>query len=80
MKKKSVARKSPSKRDDLKSEYRFDYANAKPNRFASKMSKDTVAVVLDPDVAAIFRSSESVNKLLRSVVAVLPDSKSERAG
>jgi hypothetical protein len=44
------------------------------------MSKDTVAVVLDPDVAAIFRSSESVNKLLRSVVAVLPDSKSERAG
>jgi len=56
--KKKPTRRSPSRRDGLKSEYRFDYAKAKPNRFASKMSGDTVAVVLDPDVAAIFKSLE----------------------
>jgi hypothetical protein len=33
----------------------------------------TVAVVLDPDVAKYFDSSESVNTLLRSVIAALPD-------
>jgi hypothetical protein len=80
MKKKSVSRRSPSNRDDLKSEYRFDYAKAKPNRFASKMSEDTVAVVLDPDVAVIFKSSDSVNELLRSVIAAMPEPKPKRAG
>lgn len=31
------------------------------------------SVVLDPDVASVFASSESVNQLLRSVIAALPD-------
>ena len=80
MKKKSVSRQSPTKRDDLNSEYRFDYAKAKPNRFASRMSTDTVAVVLEPDVAAVFKSSESVNELLRSVIAAMPESKPRQTG
>jgi hypothetical protein len=32
-------------------EYRFDYGKAKPNRFATKLRKRRVAVVLDEDVA-----------------------------
>jgi hypothetical protein len=36
------------------------------------MGTEMVAVVLDPDVAAVFKSSESVNTLLRSVVSALP--------
>jgi translation elongation factor EF-4 len=56
----------------MRKEYRFDYSRAKPNRFAEKMSKDVVAVVLEPDVAAVFKSSEAVNALLRSVIAALP--------
>jgi len=36
------------------------------------MGKETVTVVLDPDVAAVFTTSESVNELLRSVIAALP--------
>jgi hypothetical protein len=36
------------------------------------MKGKTVAVVLDPDVASVFQSSESVNILLRSVISVLP--------
>jgi len=34
-----------------------------------------VAVVLDPDVASVFNTSESVNALLRSVIAAVPTSK-----
>jgi hypothetical protein len=36
------------------------------------MNAGTVAVVLDPDVASVFRSPESVNSLLRSVIKALP--------
>jgi hypothetical protein len=56
----------------MRREYRFDYRKSRPNRFASRMKAGTVAVVLDPDVASVFRSSESVNSLLRSVIKALP--------
>ncbi|HEX4952020.1 MAG TPA: hypothetical protein VF017_01310 [Thermoanaerobaculia bacterium] len=58
--------------DDLRPEYRFDYSRAKPNRFAAQFEAGAVAVVLDPDVAAVFRTSEAVNALLRSVISALP--------
>jgi hypothetical protein len=56
----------------MRREYRFDYRKARPNRFASMMKGGSVAVVLDPDVASVFRSPESVNSLLRSVIAAFP--------
>jgi hypothetical protein len=74
--KKTLGRKKKSvKRDTLDSEYRFDYSKAKPNRFAAKMSEGTVAVVLEPDVAAVFKSSEAVNAVLRSIISAIPLSK-----
>jgi len=79
MKKTFVPRKRRTKQDTLRSEYRFDYSKAKPNRFAAKMSEGTVAVVLEPDVAAVFKSSEAVNSLLRSVIAAMPSSKPNQA-
>ena len=68
----SKASAKPEAPDDLRDEYRLDYARSRPNRFASRMSGTTVAVVLDPDVAAVFDTSESVNRLLRSVISALP--------
>ena len=53
-------------------EYRFDYRRARTNRFAPLMKGETVAVVLDPDVASVFRSSETVNSLLRLLIKALP--------
>jgi len=53
-------------------EYEFDYRKSRPNRFARLMKGGTVAIVLDPDVASVFRSPESVNSLLRSVISSLP--------
>ena len=75
MKKTLVRKKRPVDEQPLRSEYRFDYSKSQPNRFAAKMSKGTVAVVLEPDVAKVFRSSEVVNALLRSIIAAVPPSK-----
>lgn len=61
-----------SRRNDMRREYRLDYRKARPNRFAAALKGRTMAVVLDADVAAVFGSSESVNRLLRSVIAALP--------
>lgn len=72
MKKTSSRRKATQTRDEMRGEYRFDYRKARPNRFASLMKGRTVAVVLDPDVASVFQSSESVNSLLRSLISALP--------
>jgi hypothetical protein len=70
MKKRS---KDPSETsDDLRSEYRFDYAKARPNPYAGRLAGRVLAVVLDPEVAAAFPTSDSVNNALRSVMAVVP--------
>lgn len=75
MKKTSARKKHQSAA--MRNEYRFDYSRAKVNRFAKKMTEGAIAVVLEPDVAAIFRSSEDVNALLRSVIAAMPESKQQ---
>ena len=50
-------------------EYRFDYSKVKPNRFAAEMPAETIAVVLEPDIAAVFKSPKTVNAALRSVIS-----------
>lgn len=56
----------------MRAEYRFDYAKARPNRFADRMKNGVVAVILDSDVAAVFGSSKAVNAFPRSVITTLP--------
>jgi hypothetical protein len=63
----------------MRAEYRIDYAKARPNRFASRIKDGAVAVILDPDVAAVFRSSDAVNTFLRSVISTLPGRVHKRA-
>jgi len=57
----------------MRTEYRFDYSKSKPNRFASQIKEGSVAIVLEPDVASVFDNSESVNQLLRSLIAAFPE-------
>jgi len=68
MKKTSISKKTNGK-GDLLQEYRFDYSKAKRNRFAAEMPAETIAVVLEPDIAAVFRSAKTVNAALRSVIS-----------
>lgn len=58
--------------DDLRGEYRFDYRKARPNRFADRTGADTRVVTLDPDVAEVFRTPESVNAVLRALIGTMP--------
>jgi hypothetical protein len=56
---------------ELLPEYRFDYKKAKPNRFA-RAGASRVVVVLDPDIAEVFRTPESVNTMLRALITTMP--------
>ena len=71
MKNTTSNKKTRTPKDDLRNEYDIDYSKSKPNRFATKLEKGAVAVVLDPDVAAVFGTSKSVNTLLRSVISAV---------
>src|ERR1700686_1617932 len=68
--------KKTAKRDkdgsDLKSEYEFDYRKARPNRFAAKYKAGSRVVLLDPDVAEVFTTPESVNAVLRALLETMP--------
>lgn len=65
---------------ELAREYRFDYAMSRPNRFARQTAKDAVVVVLDSDVAAVFRDPKRVNSLLRATIAAVERPRSRRPG
>ena len=58
----------------MQPEYEFDYARAKPNRFAGRISTDRVVVLLDPEVSKVFTDSDSVNQALRSLMTATPKS------
>jgi len=58
--------------DELRDEYRFDYTKAKPNRFAGQHQESRVVVVLDPDVAEVFETPDSVNEVLRALIKTMP--------
>ncbi len=79
MKKAPRGRRTRPASESMRREYAFDYGKAKPNRFARKMSAKAVMVVLDPDVARVFGSSESVNTLLRSVISAIPRQRRAKA-
>jgi hypothetical protein len=61
----------------MRATYRLDYGKARPNRFAGR-SKDQVVVVLDPDIASVFTTPESVNTALRALISAMPEPKPRR--
>jgi hypothetical protein len=72
--KKNIKSSKPRKngRDELRAEYKFDYKKARLNRFAGNTSKKPLIVTLEPDVAKVFSTSESVNHALRTILAAFP--------
>ena len=72
MKKTRTANRSPQAEEDMLPEYRFDYSKARPNRFAARLKRGSRAVILDPDVAAVFSTPESVNAVLRALIETMP--------
>ena len=77
MRKTSPAKKRRTVTNTMRKEYRFDYTRAKPNRFAGKFARDSVAVILEPDVAARFKSSKTVNAASRSFLSTMPEAQQD---
>jgi hypothetical protein len=76
MKKTSKTRGKP---EEMRGEYDFDYTKAKPNRFAGRLAKDRLVVLIDPEVSKVFTDSESVNAALRALITALPKSSKREA-
>ena len=59
--KKTQRSKAAKHGNELKAEYDFDYAKARPNRFAGRPGKDCTVVALNRDVSKVFSTSEAIN-------------------
>jgi hypothetical protein len=79
MKKKSKVGSPSRKSPDMLPEYDFDYRNAKPNRFANRISKERVVVLLDAEMSQVFTTPESVNTVLRALITAMPKSRKRDA-
>ncbi len=52
---------------DLELRPQYDFSKGVRGKYASRFREGSNVVVLDPDVAALFKTSESVNDALREV-------------
>ena len=55
-------------RDEMRPEY--DIRGGVRGKYYERYQKGTNVIVLDPDVAAVFRDSQSVNQALRLLIDV----------
>ncbi len=57
--------------EEMRAEYDFDYSKAVRGKYYRRLLKEGAnVIVLDPDVAKVFRSSAAVNEALRSLLRV----------
>ena len=63
-----MKKKPDQQTDDLREEY--DFSGAKRGKYATRYTEGSNVVVLDPDVAAVYPDSESVNRTLREVAGL----------
>jgi hypothetical protein len=56
--------------DDFEMRDEYDFSKGVRGKYASRYRQGSNVVVLDPDVAALFPDSESVNKALRAIAEI----------
>ena len=66
--------------DDMPPEYHFDYRQARPNRFAGDVAAGSLVVVLEPDIAQVFKTPENTRAVLRAIARVLSQQVPETVG
>jgi len=62
--------------DAMRPEY--DFRGGVRGKYAARYRAGTNVVVLDPDVAAAFGTSEAVNRALRALLEVVPPQRGRR--
>jgi hypothetical protein len=60
-------RRKPAK-NEMRGEY--DFSKAVRGKYAGRIGRTTKLVALEPDVAEVFDTSESVNSALRALAAI----------
>ena len=58
--------KKPSKKEEMRAEY--DIRGGVRGKYYERYREGTNVVLLEPDVAAVFRNSQSVNRALRMLI------------
>ena len=66
-------RKVRSKHEPEEMLTEYDFSAGVRGKYASRFAKDTIMVVLDPDVAEVFPDPNSVNKALRALGHIIRD-------
>ena len=66
-------RKGSSNRSSEEMLPEYDFSRGVRGKYAERFTQDTIMVVLDPDVAAIFPDRKSVNTALRALGQVVRD-------
>jgi hypothetical protein len=61
-------KKDNEPQDDLRPEYDFDFSKAVRGKYYRQYVESSNIVVLDPDVAVAFHTSEAVNQALRAML------------
>jgi hypothetical protein len=57
---------NPSKKDEMRAEY--DIRGGVRGKYYEQYRKGTNVILLEPDVAAVFHDSQSVNRALRMLI------------
>jgi hypothetical protein len=70
--KKTAKRQPAGVKDELRRQYSFDYSKSRPNRFAKVAAEGCRMIVLEPDVAAVFKTPDAVNSVLRALISTMP--------
>ena len=65
--------------DDMLPEYQFDYQKARLNRFATEFTEGSLIVVLEPEIARVFRTQETVKAILYAIAKAMSPKKEQKA-
>jgi len=57
---------------DMLPEYHLDYSKARPNRFAKGIAEGSLVVVLEPELAQVYKTPERVRAILEAIAQAMP--------
>jgi hypothetical protein len=77
MKKESRRSRATVGPDEILPEY--DFSRARRNKYAARYATGSFVVVLEPDVAAAFPSSDKANEALRALAGIIQKHRPRRA-
>src|ERR1039457_4499421 len=63
-------KKPPSKRRTVEMRAEYDFSGGVRGKYVDRYRRGTNVVLLDPELAAVFPDSKSVNEALRAVAAI----------